>query len=356
MNKVFYLCTAAFLSLASCSGDKVEEVAQGKVIKLRASVGLPSRATEINLTNLGDLTVNAFQTNHPPFGAQLIKDAIFSKKDGTSNIWESRNATYYWPFDEFAGMRIWAYNTDALNASASIEANEVKIKISNLTPEPKIKDQKDLVVGTWSNYYYQEIPLNLKHVYSQIEIKALSRNEVYDILVRGVKICNVDGSGEYSYDRSGQGGFEVPLSLNQSDKVSYEVTDYDGGVLLSSTPQSLMGTEGNAMLIPQQLTAWDATSDKTNTGGNTYIAAHVSIVSYPVESSPFILYEGWAAIGIGTKWEAGKKYTYTLDFTNGAGYVVPDDSKYPGEPIMGKPLNFTVTVSDWENGDKNLPL
>lgn len=49
------------------------------------------------------------------------------------------------------------------------------------------------------------------------------------------------------------------------------------------------------------------------------------------------------AVAIGTKWDAGKKYIYTLDFTNGAGKVDPEkpeptdptDPDNPGGDIFG---------------------
>ncbi|MDE6512534.1 MAG: fimbrillin family protein, partial [Muribaculaceae bacterium] len=62
---------------------------------------------------------------------------------------------------------------------------------------------------------------------------------------------------------------------------------------------------------------------------------------------------GWASIPLSGTWEQGKKYIYTLDFTNGAGVTDPDDP-YPGTEIIGGPIKFTVKVNDWveSNSDK----
>ena len=45
-------------------------------------------------------------------------------------------------------------------------------------------------------------------------------------------------------------------------------------------------------------------------------------------------------------WQSGDKFVYTLDLTGGAG-VMPPDSPDPGEPVLGQPIRFTVTVNNW---------
>lgn len=70
---------------------------------------------------------------------------------------------------------------------------------------------------------------------------------------------------------------------------------------------------------------------------------------------------------MGYYWEKqqGKKFVYTLDFSNGAGMVDPldpgpdwDASKDPdyAVPILGGKIRFGVTVSEWGTDDKNVDL
>ena len=56
---------------------------------------------------------------------------------------------------------------------------------------------------------------------------------------------------------------------------------------------------------------------------------------------------GWASMPIGVNWERGKKYIYTLDFSNGVGIQDPEDPR-PGTPIIGGGIKFTVSVVGWE--------
>ncbi len=61
---------------------------------------------------------------------------------------------------------------------------------------------------------------------------------------------------------------------------------------------------------------------------------------------------GWASVPVGVNWERGKKYIYTLDFTNGVGVQDPEDPK-PGSPIIGEGIKFSVSVAPWDENPTN---
>ena len=116
-----------------------------------------------------------------------------------------------------------------------------------------------------------------------------------------------------------------------------------------------MDDSGTAMLLPQQLTAWDTKDDKENKKNGSYIALLLKITTeagrqvYPSAEGEY----GWAAVPVGghaeskkNLWQPGDKFVYTLDLSNGAG-VMPPDSPDPGEPVLGQPIRFTVTVNNW---------
>ena len=132
--------------------------------------------------------------------------------------------------------------------------------------------------------------------------------------------------------------------------------------------KSLMGTGGSAMLIPQQLTAWDAAGDKPNANKGAYLAVKLQITTkagarvYPAE---VVGDYDWAAVPVNTNWEAGKKYVYTLDFTSGAGKVDPEkpnpsdptDPFKPGDDILGNnAIKFTVQVTEWVEETKDVDM
>lgn len=64
---------------------------------------------------------------------------------------------------------------------------------------------------------------------------------------------------------------------------------------------------------------------------------------------------GWAAVPVGVDWQRGKKYVYTLDYTNGVGVQDPEDPR-PGAAIIGDGIKFSVSVVDWEEKNYSTPV
>ena len=62
---------------------------------------------------------------------------------------------------------------------------------------------------------------------------------------------------------------------------------------------------------------------------------------------------GWAAVPVDADWSAGKKYVYTLNYTDGIGLHDPEDPE-PGKLIVGNtPIEWSVSISDWEYAEKD---
>ena len=130
-----------------------------------------------------------------------------------------------------------------------------------------------------------------------------------------------------------------------------------------------MGSAQNAILAPQPA---EGTLAHRWYGGvpvtslETYISVLVNITSkYGAQVYPAGGGFGWVAIGLPYEWESGKKYVYTLDFSDGAGRVDPNPGndvnpdgiaptkpKDPalGKPILGKRVKFGIAVSPWGDG------
>lgn len=183
--------------------------------------------------------------------------------------------------------------------------------------------------------------LTFDHRLTQIEIQAKSENEAYVFQISGVRIGQPVSKGSFDFSTN-------DWTLG-SDKTIYEET-YSSPKTLGADPVNIMGDEGNAMLIPQQLIAWDPDGDAANSKAGAYISVKLQINTiagaqvYPFPSNADCI---WAAIPINDNWVAGKKYIYTLDFTHGGGYVDPQNPD-PGEPVFGGPIKFQVNVTDWD--------
>lgn len=137
------------------------------------------------------------------------------------------------------------------------------------------------------------------------------------------------------------------------------------------------------MLIPQQLTKWNGTAATTGAylsvlcricsldGGN-----EILLYPQPTATDDKAGKYAFSAVGIDTNWEPGKKYIYTLNFCEnggGAGEIDPtptdptnpndqtiDPTPIPGgnggDPILGNPIKFTVTVDNWTDQPVNIKM
>ena len=173
---------------------------------------------------------------------------------------------------------------------------------------------------------------------------------------------------------------------------------------------SIMGQGGCAMLIPTVNERWEGLDDPnirnspystdrmyfsilmrvTDSDNGSVIYPYsgkktgMAVISYAVDSSgnivrqlyagqaegpyfydpefqqPYVAAEGeeimdfgWAAVPVDVDWSAGKKYVYTLDYSEGIGIHDPADPE-PGKLIAGQtPIEWSVSVSEWEYAEKN---
>lgn len=127
------------------------------------------------------------------------------------------------------------------------------------------------------------------------------------------------------------------------------------------------------MVIPQDFEnfAWDETKD----ANGSYLSVKVRISMLQADGTYKQYYPavaeseeegdfGWAAVGLFSSLESlipGQRYVVNLSFSDesaGKGDPDPDpeDPEKPGEDILGKPIYFTVTVTDWVNASEtNIP-
>ena len=263
-------------------------------------------------------------------------DVEFTKNDS----YFTSETPYYWPSDGSV-LNFYAYSPKATDLGATVTITNASKKLTNYAPAT------DMASGSKSNEA-TGVALTFKHRLSQIEIKAKNTEDTYVYKVQGVRIAQPVSKATFDF---GTDAWELG-----SEKEIYEVTYSGSEKTLEHSAVSIMKTDGdNAMLIPQQLVAWDSETDKSNTKKGAYLSVLINITKadgsdpvYPAEAGQY----GWAAVPIDTNWEAGKKYVYTLDFSNGAGKVDPDVPEGGGEDILGSPIKFTVTVDEWQPADE----
>ncbi len=342
----------AALAMASCSKDESTGTNKGNAIDFRVAMG--TRASEITTANIQKFNVTALTAA----GANFFTDAEFTKNEQ----FFTSDPAYFWPSDG-SQLSFFAYSPSKDELGATVTINSTTKTLADFQPATAIAAQKDFIAATATGSKADEgsgVHLAFGHKLAQIEIKAKNGNEGYVYKVVGVRIGKPVSKATFDFGTSAW--------MLGSDKSNYEATYAGSEKTLTATAASLMAAANdNAMLIPQQLTKWDSENDKTNTAAGAYLAVKVQITTaagarvYPAAA---VGDYDWAAIPVDTKWEAGSKYVYTLDFSNGAGFVDPEkpepvdptDPFKPGDPILGSPIKFTVEVTPWTNADQNLDM
>ena len=338
MKKIILLMGVAAIAFSSCNKDSVKEINNGHAIDFR--VAAETRATETTTANLSSFYVTALDKNN----ANYFTDVAYTKVDGYFHS----SPAYYWPGDG-SDLRFYAYAPSATQLGVEASVTGAGQTLLGFFPAPNIEDQKDFVAtiasGNKTDNEASGVALTFDHQLTQVEIKAKNANSGYVYTVAGVKIANVVSKADFDFAQLGTNN--SPWTLDESMTASYAV-EYNEGRVLDSYAKNLMAADGdNAMLLPQQLAAWNP-DDATSTGA--YLAVFAKIFTadgaevFPKNGNEY----GWLAVPVDTKWEAGYKYVYTLDFSNGAGYLEPGVSG--SGTVLGGNIKFTTDVIPWDEG------
>lgn len=353
---VMFLAAATSLALASCSNDHDVELNHGSEICFRTAFEMPhhgGRATEYNNgTDVGDIVVSA----KDQFGDFYFKEQIFTKLEGANAYTSSEK--YYWPGDG-SELTFTAVKVDQ------------KAKFGTAySPNAVWDNQEDLVYcfGAKGSKANQEtgVELRFNHALTQIVIEAKNDNHKnYIVEVVNAKIGRVGSTATFTIgtDAASTGWSAI------TNTASYTSTDLpeNGFITLGANAVQITGkiaenkSAGSAMILPQDVTAWNKKSfDGAGAeGSGSYIGLKLRIRTaggswvYPakVKDAENLKQEfAWVAVPIpNIKWLPGTKYTYTLDFSNGAGFTDPENP----EPklVLDKEVKLDVKAENWSTGE-----
>ena len=370
MKKLMFLVPVAALAIASCTSDSIVEQPATKVVSAEALQIYPeiqgitrgtvwdnSIFTQFKLTTSG--TFQTGSTQEAPGTTQTFNGATVTKTSGTWKIGEQE--TWYWPSkSSTSSFTAWA-PIDAAAGSYTADYND----LSNL---------QDIVVaynnGSATDFE-TGVPLKFRHIMSQIVVKADNdANSKIQIKVKGLRLNNIQATRTWSLPTSST------VSSLPSDVWKSVTTPNPQDYVSNFTAKTLTGTaqditgDDPMLLIPQQLGTADI-----GTGSGQYLSVLVQIQNiqtgvatdkiavFPKADDATNQVFAWAAVDINTEWEPGKKYIYTLHFTeNGYGKVdddqtgsdddddgTSDDDPDSGDDVVDAPVKLIldVEVIDW---------
>ncbi|MDE6017887.1 MAG: fimbrillin family protein [Muribaculaceae bacterium] len=359
-----FLMAVSAIALASCSEDEPVSVRQAtnEAISFRSAMG--TRATETTNANLskifvsavyGDSTVNSSTKKMDGYNYSLYFDNAEFDKGSDSFFTAAGGKEYDW-LSPKQQINFFAYSPsqDEIGADIIMKDDNSGMTLQSYAVPENIAEQVDFITanasGTRQANETSGVELTFDHRLAQIELRAKSENDNYTYKVIGMRIGRPQYVGSFDFNTN-------EWTLDDWHDTAIFTSSCDT-TTLSATPVSIMGADGNAMLLPQTLTPWSPKDDPDNVAREAYLSVLVNITRtdngvqiYPFANESEFTFKpvreyGWASIPLSGTWEQGKKYIYTLDFTNGAGTTDPDDP-FPGTKIIGGPIKFTVQVNDW---------
>ena len=369
-----YLAVAlSAVALVACNNEDVLEVNQGRGISFQVATEASTRAQATTTSNIDEFMVWGFTQENP---AQTLMEELSVSKPESGSEW-TYDGTIFWPAApvDFYSISPEPVNGKVSEGTVSIENNAQTI--TDFTVNTDQSQQVDLLYAvnkgeTKANHEASPVSINFRHALSQIVFKAKNTNENLKVIIKGVKIGNIKKAGDFTYPNSAtttqntsETGTIVSTTQGTWDNVT-TTTTFEAGV----TELTLDGVKdaqdlttknnegvytGALFMIPQELTAWNHETtgalNQTNTG--VYFLLNCQILSgtnknvqvWPKETTSTSADIAVPANAV--EWEQGKKYVYTFNFGEGAGYE-PGTDPNPDPTLIG--IDFTVTVDNFING------
>lgn len=376
MKKAFYMMAAAAIALSSCSSEETTDVAKSSAITFRPTVGLNSRGVEMTTNDLNEMWVTGF---YQKADEVYFSDLKYTKEIGTQTFIPS--APVFW--QDGRTYKFVAISPAKSEWPTGLTITRENVTCENFEPKTDISAQKDMIIKAVeanNDQWGKELELNFKHILSQIQIKVKNGNENLVYNIKAVRINSVVGKKKLTYstttNTSTWGNIDGVTSNAQYTLTyanPYKLDGKNTTELTLTSADATVENGGGAMLIPQNVTAWNGAKvdDNTPYTDGAYISIYLNVkmasgnkFMYPAGAQGDKTY-GWVAIPVPSiNWEEGNKYIYTLDMSTGCGKVDPqepgdnvnpggkkdpDAPKDPekGDNIFGKAIKFTVQVDQW---------
>ena len=338
---LFVIAAASLLAVTSCSVDEVvggNVLSNNEINPTARIVGdvKDARAVETKITNLGKFTVNAFQTGD----ANYMNNVEYTTSDNGSS-WTTAAGKFFWPVE--GDLHLYGYAPAAPGTSGTFKIDKDAQTLTDFVPFETAAAQQDFVyaksTGNNATNGTTGVELNFQHALTEISVAAKNSNTAYTVKVTGVKLGNVKTKGTFTFPSIANSAASWTLSDAAEDVGSYETT-WSTATELSSSVSTLDEANVAFMLLPQQLEKSEKASEKA------YLALKVNITMQGGK----VIHDGWAYIGLNTNWEMGKHYTYSVDFSDGAGQ--DEEGK---QLISGKDIKLNVKVAPWDAKAVDLP-
>ena len=368
MSSKYLVAALSAVALAACNNEDVMEANRGRGISFQVATEASTRIGATTTNTIDNFKVWGFTGSNET----LMNGVAVSKTGGE---W-SYGDPIFWPESTVDFYAV----SPTENCGGTVSISSSAQQITGFTVNPDQASQVDLLYAvnkaeSKDNHESTPVSINFRHALSQIVFKAKNTNANLKVMINGVKVVNVVKGGDFTYPAQTtangnittetQGTWKLLSGDGSTDMFTAGITaqTLDGKVetAVDLTTVTESAYTGSLFLMPQELTPWNIDEDKTNENGGSYFVINCKIYNKAGDDEVLLWpsEDNYAYVAIPTSditWEQGKKYVYTFTFGNGGGYVPPVDPEDPdkepedgGDPVL-VPVDFTVTVDDFEDG------
>ncbi len=230
---------------------------------------------------------------------------------------------------------------------------------------PNLTKQQDILIACAKSEATRKtgaINFDFHHILSQIEIRAkIEATATHIVKIAAVKLSGVNSTATFKLPNTdgGEGvwsGDSAPQSFTSPNATS--------PLTLNATAENIHFCDYDFWFVPQVAKSRVVGAADWDEGFTIWVLCRVSdlagelIYPYPEYSGTALVdvageKYAWAGIplaanteGIHSTWVAENKYTYTLNFTNGVGYVDPEIEPEP-KPVLGDVASFDIVVEEY---------
>lgn len=377
------------LALVACTNDEVIEESRDAIV-LSASTDAITRAGAVatNNNNFTEFKTWAFTTTD---GTLYLQEKVKKNAQGT---WSFED-THFWPDEalDFYGVSPATTNATITGTSQKID-NYVVDGSTDLLYGVRTNQTRENLMTTDGKT--QSVYMNFRHALAQLIFRGATTNDNLGVKIAGVKLAKAYTQGDFTFATSNTGNqaatdtqadTETDNSwgswANQETLTDGIEANVEGKILLNSGNNSasyitkheidvekkVCKLEG-LFVLPQELQYWNPTTDTdaaniiTNkayfiisckvwniTGDEEVDKSPVylwgSANEYKDVAVPVVIPDDDATTDDTFTWKQGKKYVYTFNFSQGAGYIPPTGGEDSGEPVI-VPISIGVSVDDFQ--------
>ena len=346
MKKLLILAGIAIVAVSSCAKDFVKEVNKGHAIDFKV---VQTKGQALNYTSdLSSFYVTAIDKT----GDNYFTNVGYGR---SGDYYTSAPESYYWPIDG-SELKFYAYYPSLEGMAISGTSQ----KLVDYVPAASISDHVDFMTATATGDKedVDGVSLTFNHRLASIALRAKEYNAQYDYSISAVKIVNLKGKGTFNFSpEEGEKNWSLTNDL-ATYTMSFEPRQINGYTYLTGESDSSSARD-DAMVLPQDVTPWNPTVASHN---GAYIAISLKVTStesgdqiYPAAAGE----HGWVAVPLPVsntekgvfELTEGNRYVFTLDLTDGVGYVEPGPNVPTGSTVLGQDIKFTVKVNPSEEPD-----